>query len=102
MVGKASLCGLGKTAPNPVLSALRFFRSEFEAHLRGECPAGACRELIEYSISDKCVGCTVCAQHCPVGAIPVAPYQRHVIDRSLCTRCDTCRVVCPEDAVLVK
>ena len=102
MVGKASLCGLGKTAPNPVLSALRFFRSEFEAHLRGECPAGACRELIEYSISDKCVGCTVCAQHCPVGAIPVAPYQRHVIDSSLCTRCDTCRVVCPEDAVLVR
>jgi len=102
MVGKASLCGLGKTAPNPVRSALRFFRSEFEAHLRGECPAGACRELIEYSISDKCVGCTVCAQHCPVDAIPMVPYQRHVIDSSLCTRCDTCRIVCPEDAVFVR
>ncbi len=102
MVRRASLCGLGKTAPNPVLTSLRYFREEFEAHLEGCCPAGKCRDLITYSITADCVGCTLCAQHCPVDAIPLTPYQRHHVLTDRCTRCDACRTVCPEDAILVK
>ncbi len=97
-----SLCGLGKTAPNPVLSTLQYFREEYEAHLEGRCPAGKCTALIEYKINDRCIGCTLCAQACPVDAIPMTPYRRHTIDSEKCTRCDTCVQVCPEDAVYVE
>ena len=97
----ASLCGLGKTAPNPVLTMLRYFRDECEAHLAGRCPAGKCKELIRYEITDACTGCTLCAQQCPVMAIPLTPYERHEIDDALCTRCDSCRVRCPEDAIRI-
>ncbi len=96
-----SICGLGKTAPNPVLSTLTYFRQEYEAHLEGKCPAGRCTQLIRYEISSSCIGCTLCAQHCPVQAIPLTPYRRHHVIMDLCTRCDTCRQVCPEDAVHV-
>jgi NADH-quinone oxidoreductase subunit F len=100
-VGQGSLCGLGKTAPNPVLTTLRYFREEYEAHLQGRCLARRCTALIRYSITEDCTGCTLCAQHCPVDAIPVVPYQRHRIDQQLCTRCDSCRRVCPHQAVEV-
>jgi NADH-quinone oxidoreductase subunit F len=101
-VGSASICGLGKTAPNPVLSTLRYFRHEYEAHLEGRCPAGKCKDLIHYRITDKCIGCTLCAQQCPVDAIPMTPYVQHAIDQDKCTRCDTCRVACPMLAVVVE
>jgi NADH-quinone oxidoreductase subunit F len=100
-IGAASICGLGKTAPNPVLSTLRYFRDEYEAHLKGRCPAGKCKDLIAYRINDRCIGCTLCAQHCPVDAIPSTPYRQHAIDLQKCTRCDTCRQVCPTQAVYV-
>jgi NADH-quinone oxidoreductase subunit F len=100
-VGAGSLCGLGKTAPNPVLTTLRYFHDEYEAHLQGRCPAGRCTALIKYTINTHCTGCTLCAQRCPVDAIPLAPYQRHVIDAEKCTRCDACRKVCPHGAVEV-
>ena len=101
-VTRASLCGLGQTAPNPVLSTLRYFRDEYEAHLEGRCPAGRCRSLITYSITDDCIGCTKCAQACPADAIPMTPYQQHKIDTEKCIRCDTCRQLCPVDAVVVE
>ena len=96
-----SLCGLGKTAPNPVLSTLRYFRHEYEAHLKGCCPAGKCTPLISYSITEECIGCTKCAQRCPSDAIAFKPYEVHSIDREKCIKCDICRQVCPVEAVKV-
>jgi NADH-quinone oxidoreductase subunit F len=100
-VAQGSLCGLGKTAPNPVLTTLRYFRGEYEAHLQGRCPARKCQALIRYEVTRDCTGCTLCAQHCPVNAIPMTPYQRHRIDQATCTRCDTCKQVCPHAAIEV-
>jgi NADH-quinone oxidoreductase subunit F len=96
-----SLCGLGRTAPNPVLSTLKHFRGEYEAHIHGRCPARKCKALISYTITDDCIGCTRCAQHCPVDAIDLKPYRKHEIDQRKCARCDTCRLVCPSDAVKI-
>ena len=100
-VRAGSLCGLGRTAPNPVVTALRYFREEYEAHVQGRCPAGKCKALIRYEVTDKCIGCTLCAQHCHADAIPLTPYQRHVIDPAKCTRCDACRPACPEQAIRI-
>ena len=102
MVKKTSLCGLGKTAPNPILSTLRYFRDEYEAHLQGRCPAGVCKDLITYSITDECIGCTLCAQHCPADAIAMRPYEKHEIDTDKCVRCGTCKQICPAEAVTVE
>jgi NADH:ubiquinone oxidoreductase subunit F (NADH-binding)/(2Fe-2S) ferredoxin len=102
VVQKSSLCGLGKTAPNPVLSTIKYFRDEYEAHIAGRCPAGKCRALVTYSVTDDCIGCTLCAQRCPVEAIQIQPYQKHEIDPDKCIRCGTCKGVCPVDAVEVK
>ncbi len=99
--GKGSLCGLCKTAPNPILSTLKYFRDEYEAHIRGECPAGKCKELIRYEITDDCIGCTLCAQDCPVDAIAFKPHEKHVVNHELCIKCDGCKQVCPEDAVII-
>ncbi|MGL6196327.1 MAG: NADH-ubiquinone oxidoreductase-F iron-sulfur binding region domain-containing protein, partial [Thermoguttaceae bacterium] len=94
-----SLCGLGKTAPNPVLSTLKYFKGEYEAHLEGFCPAGKCTALIMYEINDNCNGCSICTRVCPVGAIKSVPYRKHEIDTSLCTKCNACRVECPHNAI---
>jgi NADH:ubiquinone oxidoreductase subunit F (NADH-binding)/(2Fe-2S) ferredoxin len=102
MVKKASLCGLGGTAPNPILSTIKYFRDEYEAHIQKRCPAGRCRELITYAVTDDCIGCTLCAQHCPADAIGMTPYEKHEIDEDKCIRCGTCKSVCPVDAIKVE
>jgi NADH-quinone oxidoreductase subunit F len=101
-VSQGSLCGLGKTAPNPVFTTMRYFRDEYEAHLQGRCPARKCQALIKYTVTADCTGCTLCSQHCPVNAIPMTPYERHEINQELCTKCDTCKQVCPNEAIEVK
>jgi NADH:ubiquinone oxidoreductase subunit F (NADH-binding)/NADH:ubiquinone oxidoreductase subunit E/NAD-dependent dihydropyrimidine dehydrogenase PreA subunit len=98
-VRDGSLCGLGKTSPNPVLTGLKYFREEYEEHTRGICRANKCRDLIKYNVNDSCTGCTKCSQECPVKAIPFKPYEKHEIDQLICTKCDTCRIVCPENAI---
>jgi NADH:ubiquinone oxidoreductase subunit F (NADH-binding)/NADH:ubiquinone oxidoreductase subunit E/Fe-S-cluster-containing hydrogenase component 2 len=97
-----SICGLGRTAPNPVLTTLRYFRDEYEAHIKGRCPAGRCKTLIQYVVQDNCTGCTICAQHCPANAIPIAPYHKHHINLDKCTRCDVCRTDCPVEAIHIE
>jgi NAD-dependent dihydropyrimidine dehydrogenase PreA subunit len=98
-----SLCALGQTAPNPVLSTLRYFRNEYEAHIFDKkCPAGVCRALIEYYIDPQaCTGCGACVRPCPQEAINGEKKQPHTINVELCIKCGACRDVCRFDAVLV-
>ncbi len=102
-VSEASLCALGKTAPNPVLSTLKYFREEYEAHINeGKCPAGVCRELISFEINnDNCNGCGVCRKACPHEAISGEKKKPHTIDPDVCTKCGICRDSCKFDAVAV-
>jgi len=104
VVRDSSLCALGQTAPNPVLSTIKYFRDEYEAHIQKKrCPAGACKSLISYYIlPEKCQACQICARECPVGAISGGKNLVHVIDQDKCTKCGTCIEVCPAkfDAVV--
>ena len=97
----SSLCGLGKTAPNPVLSTLRNFRDEYEEHIfERRCRTRQCTNLLVFFIDPaKCIGCTSCARNCPVGAIIGAPKRPHTIDQTKCIKCGTCKATCPNDAV---
>jgi NADH:ubiquinone oxidoreductase subunit F (NADH-binding)/(2Fe-2S) ferredoxin/Pyruvate/2-oxoacid:ferredoxin oxidoreductase delta subunit len=104
VVADTSLCGLGKTAPNPVLSALRYFRPEFEAHIHQKrCPAAVCTPLIRYSISESdCTGCGACAKICPTQAIKGEKKQSHLILAEICSKCGSCIDVCKANAVMVQ
>ena len=99
-----SLCGLGQTAPNPVLATLRFFKDEYISHIVDKkCPAGVCKKLISYSVdADKCKGCTACARKCPVGAISGAVKTAHTIDTSKCIKCGVCMDTCRFGAIVKK
>jgi NADH:ubiquinone oxidoreductase subunit F (NADH-binding)/(2Fe-2S) ferredoxin/Pyruvate/2-oxoacid:ferredoxin oxidoreductase delta subunit len=98
-----TLCALGGTAPNPVLTTLKYFRPEYEAHIDDKCcPAGRCKALITYYIGGNCTGCALCAKKSPTSAITGEKKQVHVIDEDLCIKCDTCRQVCNFDAVKVR
>ncbi len=103
VIKETSLCGLGQTAPNPVLSTLRWFRNEYEEHIfERKCPAGVCTELRTFSIDvDKCTGCTLCSRKCPTGAIIGSKKTPHFIVESKCIGCGTCEEVCKFDAVRI-
>ena len=100
---ETSLCQLGGSAPNPVLSTIKYFRSEYEAHIKDKkCPAGVCKPLIEYSINEeKCIGCTACAKPCPVNCITGGRKELHIIDKEKCIKCGICIETCKFDAVEV-
>ncbi|MEG1551114.1 MAG: NADH-ubiquinone oxidoreductase-F iron-sulfur binding region domain-containing protein, partial [Oscillospiraceae bacterium] len=103
-VKAGSLCGLGQTAPNPVLATLKFFRDEYVSHIVDKkCPAGVCKALTSYEIvADKCRGCTACARKCPVGAISGTVKQAHIIDKNKCIKCGACVETCKFGAIIKK
>jgi NADH-quinone oxidoreductase subunit F len=96
-----ALCGLGQTSPNPVASTMRFFENEYRAHIEEKrCPAGVCRDLLGFVITDLCIGCGKCVKECPADCISGERKQLHVIDASKCLKCGACEGVCPKKAII--
>jgi Na+-translocating ferredoxin:NAD+ oxidoreductase RNF subunit RnfB len=104
VIKDTSLCGLGQSSPNPVLSTLDNFMDEYIAHVTDKkCPAGKCRDLMQYLIiSDNCVGCTACARVCPVNAVTGERKEPHLINQSICIKCGACIEKCKFDAIIIK
>ena len=99
-VKDGSMCGLGKTAPNPLLTTLKYFRNEYEDHIfNKKCTAKACKKLISYNITDNCKGCTLCSRNCPVQAISGSPKEIHKIDQNVCIKCGQCYDNCRFNAI---
>jgi NADH-quinone oxidoreductase subunit F len=98
-VKRSALCGLGNTAPNPVLATIKYFREEYEEHVKGYCRTGTCKDMVKYVVTDDCIGCTRCAKVCPVEAIEYKPYEIHAIDTDKCTMCGLCITECEFDAI---
>ena len=98
-IKKAALCGLGKTAPNPILTTLKYFRQEYEEHIQGWCKTGTCKDMVKLVVTNDCIGCTKCAKTCPVDAIPYTPYEIHTIDTEKCILCGLCIDECSFNAI---
>ncbi|MBM6859802.1 NADH-quinone oxidoreductase subunit NuoF [Clostridium saudiense] len=98
-----ALCGLGQTAANPIISTMKYFMEEYEAHVKEhKCYSGICKKLLKYRITDKCFGCTKCAKGCPSGCIKGKPREKHVIDQSKCIKCGACEAICPFKAIVIE